>query len=283
LPRGFLIIEEQFIMKKITLCLFILFASPLFADTPNMTLTPANGPSQQLSPVEYQQIHNLLQLNLPQKIEQLEQNIQDLQGILEIQGHQIQTLEKKRQATTSTTPTRPISFQPIKITTPQIPTITPSTPETSSVPITTAAAVQAQATPSNPVNTPAAKEQQAYQQAFMSIKTKQYTQAIDGMKTYLSTYPNGKFVPNAHYWLGELYAISGDNQAANDQFNRVVNQYQASAKVPDALLKLGSLAEADQNYTQAKADFRRITTNHPDTPAARIANTRLLALAQSGR
>ena len=60
-------------------------------------------------------------------------------------------------------------------------------------------------------------------------------------RNFLSNYPFGRYAPNAHYWLGELYLVvePPDPELARQNFKLLLDQYSADPKVPDALYKLG--------------------------------------------
>ena len=99
-------------------------------------------------------------------------------------------------------------------------TIPANTTDTeSSVPLTAAEAQQEQAT---------------YQQAYQYLLEKNYTQALSGLNSYLSTYPQGRYRANAYYWLGEIYLIQNQPQQAQQAFNTVLTDYPDNPKVPDA-------------------------------------------------
>ena len=264
-----------------------------------------------------QQVQNLLQMNLPGQIQQLQQSIQMLQGMVEIQGHQIQQLQNQLSQVTG----KPVSQTPTEtsaiLQTPVVPLSSRAgamsdspvanlnlqndlTPHQEQQMVTDSQNPPSSSSQSNSqstdqtdsaadkalmqsVNNPAAqKEQQMYQSAYLDVQNKQYNQAIAGMKTYLDNYPAGQYAVNAHYWLGELYLVSGDNKNAVKEFNQVVNQTQNPAKVPDAMLKLGMIAMSNQDYSTAKQNFQTITKKYPDSSAAQIANQQLDTLSSAG-
>ncbi|TAL42074.1 MAG: tetratricopeptide repeat protein, partial [Methylovulum sp.] len=88
----------------------------------------------------------------------------------------------------------------------------------------------------------------------------------------------GGLAGNAQYWLGEAYRVNQDNDAAKKAFNDVVEKYPGSAKVPDALLKLGYVEMDQKHPDQARDYFTRVTTDFPDSAAARLASKKLLLL-----
>jgi tol-pal system protein YbgF len=193
-------------------------------------------------------------ISLQQQVNQLRQSMADFQGLLEIQGNQLQRLQmqvKLMQQDTGSVGASTNASAPNKNT---------SMPDTSS----------------------SADGQSMYQTAYQAIANKQYSQAEQSMNAYLAKYPNGKNAAKAHYWLGELYAIAGDQKQAVSQLNTVVSNYPDSSKAPDAMLKLGMIAYGSNQYAQAKAWFSQINAKYANSSAARVASQQLLQLQKAG-
>ena len=132
--------------------------------------------------------------------------------------------------------------------------------------------------PQNPVTQAEAvhvlQEQKAYRVAYASLRTKHYQQAKAQFQGYLNHYPKGTFAPNAYYWLGELYLLSGNETEASNAFNTVVAKYPHSSKVPDALLKKGYMYLSKDQYDEARSMFDVIQRKYPHSTAAQLAKQR---------
>jgi tol-pal system protein YbgF len=102
------------------------------------------------------------------------------------------------------------------------------------------------------------------------------------LQQYIAKYPRGGYAADAHYWLGELYAVAGNSAGAIKQFHVVIKRFPDSARVVDALLKMGVIEESETNYTQAKVWFARVVNQFPNTMASRMANRSLTQLEQAG-
>lgn len=125
-------------------------------------------------------------------------------------------------------------------------------------------------------------EQALYQSAYGLIKQKKYPQAISTLQKMVSQYPAGQFSANAHYWLGELYGLSNKPSDAEREFNQVIMHYSKSARVPDAMLKVGLIYASEMKWAEAKSAFRKITKNYPGTPSARLAQQQLKEIKKLG-
>lgn len=121
-------------------------------------------------------------------------------------------------------------------------------------------------------------EKQEYQQAYNSLRNGHTEQSITELTAYLDKYPAGGLASNAQYWLGEAYRVKQDNDLARKAFNDVIEKYQGSAKVPDALLKLGYIEMELKNTAKAREYLTRVTSDFPNTPAARLAAKKLSLL-----
>ena len=50
-------------------------------------------------------------------------------------------------------------------------------------------------------------EGEAYRAAYALVRGQQFDQAVQAFNQFLQNYPDGRYAPNAHYWLGELYLV----------------------------------------------------------------------------
>ena len=99
--------------------------------------------------------------------------------------------------------------------------------------------------------------------------------AITAMTSFLSSYPDSIFAPNAYYWLGEFsLALTPANYAkAEENFQRVLRDYSASPKVASAYYKLGSIADLKGNRKDARDWMTKLIAQFPGSPEARLAQS----------
>ncbi|WP_394752625.1 tol-pal system protein YbgF [Crenothrix sp.] len=122
------------------------------------------------------------------------------------------------------------------------------------------------------------EEKQVYEQAYKQLSTGHAPEAIAAFDDYLIKYPSGGYASNSQYWLGEAYRVKQDNDAAKAAFNKVVDNYPNSPKVPDALLKLGYIEIELNNADKAREYLTRIRTDFPNSNAAYLASKKLATL-----
>ena len=128
-----------------------------------------------------------------------------------------------------------------------------------------------------------AAQRAAYDGAFKLLQEGRYPQAIAAFQQYLQAYPQGRYVDNAQYWLGEAYYVTRDFSTALGEFNRVVAEFPESQKVPDAMLKIGYVHYELKQWDEARNTLTAVAQRVPGTTIARLAEQRLQRMRQEGR
>jgi tol-pal system protein YbgF len=132
------------------------------------------------------------------------------------------------------------------------------------------------------VVTGASGDQDSYQAAFELLRTSRYEQAATAFSDFLTNHSNSPLADNAQYWLAETFYVRRDFQQALPEFQKVLDLYPQSAKIPDALLKIGFSQDELRRPEEARAALLRVTREYPDTTAARLATQRLERLGRGG-
>ena len=125
---------------------------------------------------------------------------------------------------------------------------------------------------------PTGSDQQNYQTAFDMISARRYAEAGTAFETFLAQFPTSPLADNAQYWLAETYYVRGQFAEALPEFRKVIEQYPQSAKLPDALLKLGYCQIELGDRNAARTSLQEVMRQFPDTTAARLASQRLSSL-----
>ncbi|MCE0724322.1 MULTISPECIES: tol-pal system protein YbgF [Legionella] len=218
------------------------------------------------------------------KIQSLQQEIQELRGQLEVQAHDLKLLQQQQVAfykdldarlsgsssakssskpaldlsagSKETTPKATGSASNVQAAKSAVPTPTP-------VPVTTTSRV-------NP-----ADEQISYLAAYESVKNKRYDDAINAMNVFVQKYPRGGYTANAQYWLGELYLVKKDYPKSIEHFTVVLQQFPTSSKSAASMLKIGYAYAAQGDTQEAKKFLQQVVRAYPGTPTAQLANSKL--------
>ncbi|MCW2291543.1 tol-pal system protein YbgF [Pseudomonas sp. BIGb0408] len=125
---------------------------------------------------------------------------------------------------------------------------------------------QASGEPADP-----AKEKLFYDAAFDLIKAKDFDKASQAFAAFLRRYPNSQYAGNAQYWLGEVNLAKGDLQGAGQAFAKVSQAYPQHSKVPDSLFKLADVEIRMGNNDKAKGILQQVIAQYPGTSAAQLA------------
>lgn len=134
-----------------------------------------------------------------------------------------------------------------------------------------------------PVPAPPPPREAAYQKAFATLKDGKYGDAIKEFKSFLSAYPTGEFSDNAQYWLAEAHYVTKDYGASRMAFDQVVKSFPQSAKVADAMLKIGFIDYDRGLYADARTQLAEVVKRYPGSSAAKLAEKRLERMQQEGR
>ena len=220
--------------------------------------------------------------NLLDKVQGLQQEVQELRGQLEVQAHDLKLLQQQQLAFYKDLDAR-VRNEPVKV---SKNTPTPALDISSS----NVANVQgAKIVKENLVPTPlvAAKvnsttsrinpadEQINYLAAYELVKAKKYDEALSAMDKFITKYPQGGYTANAQYWLGELYMVKKDYRSAINHFEIVLQQFPSSSKKAASMLKIG-YALADSGKKQdAIIRLQQVVKNYPDTSTAKLAKSKL--------
>lgn len=117
-----------------------------------------------------------------------------------------------------------------------------------------------------------------FRDALDAFQKGQSAAAYELFADFLRTYPHHPQADNAAYWMGECRYERKEYTAAVTAFRRVLSDYPASAKTPDALLKLGLAYERLNQPAQAKRSFSELVARFPQSAMADLARSRLARL-----
>ena len=73
------------------------------------------------------------------------------------------------------------------------------------------------------------------------LKQRDFKGAVLAFKQHITYYPASPYIANAHYWLGEIYLLQGQDELARQAFTMVVEQHPTHGKALDANFKLGKI------------------------------------------
>lgn len=248
---------------------------PTTASAPSILLQTQSDLTviQRLSRSE-QQLNNIINMNLPQQISDLQQAFTKMRGQLQVQERNLQLLDDQQRS----------FYRDLDQRITQLKNLNSSDHDTSNNNASSSSQKNLMGNALG-VSNIQLKDSNAYQKALNLLTKQQYDKAKAAFQTYLHDHPDGSYVANSHYWLGEIYLKQKDRESKDQtgairEFKTVMDKFPKSEKVLDARLKLAIIDAEDGKIKQAKDELTQIKKQHPESTAAQLANIRLQQLEE---
>src|SRR5688572_190551 len=242
-------------------------------------------------------------VELLNRLNELQQEVSSLRGLVEQQAYEIENLKKAqrdRYVDLDSRLSRLEGGAPSTPPAPDAPALEPGQTQqlepTPTAPGQLAAeepqlADSATPPPAAPAAPPApdagyvdpAAEKAAYDEAFAALRDGRYAESARRFQGFLQEYPNGDLTDNAMYWLGESYYVTQNYRPALETFSDLLSRFPQSSKAPDSLLKIGYAHYELKEWPQAERALNDVVSKFPETTVARLAQGRLRALRLEGQ
>ncbi len=226
-----------------------------------------------------------------EQVSALQKEVQQLRGNLEVQSHNLENLKRRQRDLYADIDRRLHRLETAGV---QGAASAPTGAAPTSMPDTGKPVVAADVmkTPQTPdagtaASVPAAldpvAERKDYDKALAILNQLRYDEAAAAFRSFLNSYPGSSYADNAQYWLGEVYYVTRDFEAALKEFGVLLKQFPDSPKVPGAMLKMG-YSHYELKAWKAAADMLgQVVKRFPDTSTAKLARERLSRMKREGR
>ncbi len=224
------------------------------------------------------------------RIENLQKNVQNIQGDNEVQMHKLDELKKRQRELYIDIDRRLLQLErkqttqaPVAVETP--PSLsagegraTQAVPASiSGKPVSTATVAGGK--PTNVTRTAVAAkavtpkkeqetEQAVYQKAFDLLRELRYDKAGLAFRSFIEKYPDGRYAHIAQYWLAESSYAQRDFKTAIADYQKLIDNYPGSPKRAEAMLKIGYSYYELKDYPKAQAMLERLLASYPSTTEA---------------
>jgi len=123
----------------------------------------------------------------------------------------------------------------------------------------------------------ASSEVEAYRSAYDAWRSGNSEVCVDQFRNFLQTYPASAYADDAAYWLADCFFKQGDYKTAVLRFDDVVSRYPEGNKAADALYRQGeALLRLGPGYGKAAGKaFERVLKEYPDSGRATEAKRQL--------
>lgn len=127
-----------------------------------------------------------------------------------------------------------------------------------------------------------AAEIEAYREAYAAWRGGDTRGCIDRFQQFLQTYPSSAYADDAAFWMADCYFREGDYKAAILRFDDVASGYPTGNKAADALYRQGeALMRLGPGYAKAaRRAFERVIEEYPSSPRVPEARRQLEVLGQ---
>ncbi len=199
-----------------------------------------------------------LQIDLLERFDLMQQEVQMLRGMVEEQAQVIDALKQDGRNRYLDLDGRINALQssPADAAASDPDAVTPSTAQSDAVPVSTVA-----------LGDPA-MEGDEYQAAFALIRERKFDEARDALLLFAQRYPNGKLKADAQFWLAQVYDAQGKAELAMSAFTRLLTEHPDYRRAQQARLKLGGLQLANGFDEDGKITLGQLIEQAPDSSEA---------------
>lgn len=201
-----------------------------------------------------------IQLQLLDQIDQLQQEVQLLRGKVEELGHNFDRMQNSQRDRYIDLDRRitELSSQAIGV---------------ASSSAGTVASAKSDGAATKKLDVQDMDERKLYNTAQDFVQNRQFDQAIRAFNKLLEQYPNSQYIPNGHYWLGEVYMALPQPrlQEAKAHFLTILESYPDHPKVPATLYKLGKASDLMGDKQQAIKYLKKVVEQYPSSSSAGLA------------
>jgi tol-pal system protein YbgF len=231
-------------------------------------------------------------LQMMERLDALQQEVQQLRGQLEEQQHQMEGMKDRQRELYLDVDRRmsrlereggggaPQASAAPAADTPQPPLISGDRAKGAAPVLAKPAQKSSQAVATTPSQL--AEEDAAYQQAFDQLRELRYEQATASFRNFIKKYPNSRYAHIAQYWLGEAAYARRDFKQALKDYQALLDNYPRSGKRADAMLKIGYSYQELNRSQDSRRIMERLIELYPDSTEAGQARNQLRRMSKDG-
>lgn len=118
-------------------------------------------------------------------------------------------------------------------------------------------------------------ELEMFDQAIISYQSRNISEAKERFENYLETYPEGKYLSEAYYYLGETLIFENAWREAGQSFYAAYNSDTKGPIAPKSLLRMGESLIELGNVAEACKMLKNVGLFFPSSGEAELANNRI--------
>ena len=110
------------------------------------------------------------------------------------------------------------------------------------------------------------------------IDNSRYSEAAENLRFLILSYPNGAYLVDSYFWLGEIYFLQEMNEDAYETYFSLINNFPDHERVSTSLYKLGLISIKLEKNEEAIAFFERVILNYPNSGSSVLSEQELVKL-----
>ena len=110
------------------------------------------------------------------------------------------------------------------------------------------------------------------------IDNSRYSEAAENLRFLILSYPNGAYLVDSYFWLGEIYFLQEMNEDAYETYLSLINNFPDHERVSTSLYKLGLISIKLEKNDEASAFFERVILNYPNSGSSVLSEQELVKL-----
>ena len=117
----------------------------------------------------------------------------------------------------------------------------------------------------------ASNEFDLWSESLQLVEDGRFAEASEKLRYLILSFPEGNFIGDALFWLGEIYFLQENYIDSSDSFIELISTYEDHSRIPDANFKLGMISLRSEDSNKAKEYFNYLINNYPDSGAGILA------------
>ena len=110
------------------------------------------------------------------------------------------------------------------------------------------------------------------------LDNSRYSEAAENLRLLILSYPNGTYVGDAYFWLGEIYLVQEMFEDSSEILNAFVSKFDDHPRKVDGLYKLALVKINLEELDSAEILLQEVISNYPNSGAALLAEQDLIKL-----
>ena len=111
------------------------------------------------------------------------------------------------------------------------------------------------------------------------LDNSRYSEAAENLRLLILSYPEGSYVGDAYFWLGEIYLVQEMFEDSFEILESFITKFDDHPRVPDALYKLALALLSLEKKNEALLYFQDVISNYPNSGASLLAEQDLIKLS----